>query len=98
MIRFARTIWFLALGLAFVFSNEAAACPTCKDSLHDNGAATGYAISILFMMSMPLLITAFWAILIWRLRTKMLAEQAEMDLVSNWEENSMLESVEPKRV
>ncbi len=46
----------------------ASACPTCKDSLHDNGAATGYAISILFMMSMPMLITAFWVVLIWRLR------------------------------
>jgi len=52
----------------------AIACPTCKDSLHDNGSAMGFAISIIFMMSMPLLITTFWAVLIWRLRSGMMQE------------------------
>ena len=63
-----RTIAFLALCL---LPGIATACPTCKDSLHDNGTATGYAISVLFMMSMPMLIMAFWVVLIWRLRSKM---------------------------
>ena len=55
--------------------NVLIACPTCKDSLHENGAATGYAISILFMMSMPLLIMVFWLVLIWRLRSNRVPQQ-----------------------
>jgi hypothetical protein len=74
MHRIQRTLR-TAIALAiFCLPNVAAACPTCKGSLHDNGMATGYAISILFMMSMPLLITAFWVVLIWRLRSSMVQQ------------------------
>jgi len=69
---------FLTLISTFVatvaFSVPALACPTCKGSLHDNGVATGYAISILFMMGMPFLISAFWAVVIYRLRKQMQVE------------------------
>ncbi len=44
------------------------ACPTCKGALHDNGVATGYAVSILFMLAMPITIGMFWALLIHRMR------------------------------
>ncbi|MEM7456632.1 MAG: hypothetical protein AAF456_19965 [Planctomycetota bacterium] len=58
-----------AFCLSVVLVPETAfACPTCKDSLHQNNAATGYAISIMFMMAMPLLIASYWAFTIWRLR------------------------------
>ena len=46
----------------------AAACPTCKNGLHDDGTAAAYAISILFMMSMPFVILLCWFIAIVRLR------------------------------
>jgi hypothetical protein len=46
------------------------ACPTCKEAIHDNGSGTAYAASILFMMSMPFAIMAFWTILILNLRAK----------------------------
>ena len=54
-----------------IFASPLFACPTCKGSLHDNGVATGYAISILFMMAMPFLIMAFWAVMIYRMRKQM---------------------------
>ena len=46
------------------------ACPTCKEAIHENGSGTAYAVSILFMMSMPFVIMAFWTILILNLRAK----------------------------
>ena len=48
----------------------AEACPTCKEAIHENGSSTAYAASILFMMSMPFVIMAFWTILILNLRAK----------------------------
>ncbi len=66
----------LVIAALIMFSTRfATACPTCKDGLHQNGAAVGYAISILFMMGMPMLIAVFWAVTIRRLRTKMKTEQ-----------------------
>jgi len=62
-ITLLQSVIFIAM-----FCSNAMACPTCKDSLHSNGVAMGYAISILFMMGMPFLIVAFWAVLIYRLR------------------------------
>jgi len=38
--------------------------------------ATGYAISILFMMGMPFLIMAFWAVMIYRMRKLMMSDPA----------------------
>jgi hypothetical protein len=55
-----------------VFTAPLSACPSCKGSLHENGVATGYAISIVFMMAMPFLISAFWAVMIYRMRKQML--------------------------
>ena len=66
---------FATVLVAIAFCDSASACPTCKDSLHSNGVATGYAISILFMMGMPFLIAIFWAVVIFRLRKKMRVAQ-----------------------
>ena len=66
---------FVTAFVAIAFCDSASACPTCKDSLHSNGVATGYAISILFMMGMPFLIAIFWAVVIFRLRKKMRVAQ-----------------------
>jgi hypothetical protein len=50
----------LALGLVLALAGVAAACPTCKDTLaHDPAAsnlARGIYYSILFMISMPFVI------------------------------------------
>jgi heme/copper-type cytochrome/quinol oxidase subunit 2 len=50
----------LAIGLVLALASVAAACPTCKDQLaHDPASANlarGYAMSIVFMLSMPPLI------------------------------------------
>jgi uncharacterized membrane protein len=54
---------------------SALGCPTCKESLHVNGVATGYAISILLMMVMPFLIVTLWALAIYRLRKPMKGQQ-----------------------
>ena len=62
------------LTAAAMFASPLSACPTCKGSLHENGVATGYAISILFMMAMPFLISAFWAVMIYRMRKQMMIE------------------------
>jgi hypothetical protein len=42
------------------------ACPTCKESLHDDGAA-GFAISIGLLLGMPILLLATWGIALYRL-------------------------------
>jgi len=60
-----------ALIATAIFAGPLSACPSCKDSLHANGVATGYAISIVFMMAMPFLIMAFWAVMIYRLRKQL---------------------------
>lgn len=50
----------LAIGFVLALASVAAACPTCKDQLaHDPASANlarGYAMSIVFMLSMPPLI------------------------------------------
>jgi hypothetical protein len=52
--------YVLAIGFVLALASVAAACPTCKDQLgHDPASANlarGYAMSILFMLSMPPLI------------------------------------------
>jgi hypothetical protein len=59
-----RTIrWLLPLLLVLlVCADSALACPTCKDQLANDpaamGLARGYFYSILFMLSMPVLILA----------------------------------------
>ena len=68
-MRFSPVIFAILTSAAFCSS--AMACPTCKGSLHENGVAAGYAISILFMMGMPFLIATFWAVVIYRLRKQM---------------------------
>ena len=45
------------------------ACPSCKDHLAANGLDTGYAVSILIMILVPLAIVAAWTVLILRLRS-----------------------------
>ncbi len=67
-----RCFSFILVSISFaLFASPLFACPTCKGTLHDNGVATGYAISILFMMGMPFLIMAFWALMIYRMRKQM---------------------------
>jgi len=64
-----RFIYIFSIAVVLICTPSADACPTCKSALHD-GLMLGYAISILFMMAMPFVIFAFWAITIWRLRKK----------------------------
>ena len=65
------TIRMAIIALVFVCAaGTAEACPTCKEAIHVNGSGTAYAVSILFMMSMPFAIMAFWTILILNLRAK----------------------------
>jgi hypothetical protein len=45
------------------------ACPTCKLPLH-NCTALGYAIGILFMITMPSVFFGFWTVTILRLRAR----------------------------
>ena len=66
-----RPIRFVVLTICFLqvaLPSVVAACPTCKDGLHDDGTAFAYACSILFMMSMPFVILSFWVTTIIRLR------------------------------
>ena len=50
--------------------DAAMACPTCKDGLHDQ-TANAFALSILFMMSMPFFILCGWVFAIVRMRKNM---------------------------
>ena len=61
----------LLLVMQWMQPDFASACPNCKDSLHGN-SALGFAISILFMMSMPFTIFSFWVVTIIRLRRKLI--------------------------
>ncbi len=55
------TLAVVVISIALVFdSAEALGCPTCKDSLLANQTALAFAISILFMMSMPFFILGSW--------------------------------------
>lgn len=45
------------------------ACPSCKDHLAANGLDTGYAVSILIMILVPVAIVTAWTVLILRLRS-----------------------------
>ena len=62
--------FILVAALLLCLSGTAEACPTCKEAIHANGSGTAYAVSILFMMSMPFAILAFWTVLILNLRAK----------------------------
>lgn len=75
-------ICFLAVAL---LCNNALACPTCKDGMHDQ-TATAFAMSILFMMSMPFLILCGWIFAIFRMRQNM-NESSELLLEHGLEEN-----------
>ncbi len=68
-IRIAIFLVFVA-GVSVCAMGTAEACPTCKEAIHQNGSGAAYAASILFMMSMPFAIMAFWTILILNLRAK----------------------------
>jgi len=64
------TSFAFIIALFFCLVSTAEACPTCKEAIHQNGSGTAYAASILFMMSMPFAIMAFWTILILNLRAR----------------------------
>jgi hypothetical protein len=72
----------LAVFFAFAFHGAAEACPTCKDTIAENdpqnaNLVRGYFWSIVFMMSMPFLITAsLGAYMYWEVRRARLARQA----------------------
>lgn len=78
--RCLKAVCFLTAIMAFLFlASECQACPTCKEGLKNesNDVQLGYVISILFMMSMPMLIFAGWAIVIvraMRAQSKLAAE------------------------
>ena len=44
------------------------ACPDCKRTLAENNLDVAFAVSILFMMSVPFLILAGWGTAIYRMR------------------------------
>lgn len=72
-----------AATLTAIYSTPAFACPTCKGALHENGVATGYAISILVMMGMPFLIAAFWTVVIIRMRKRMQIQASPQQFVQS---------------
>ena len=74
---------FLVIAL---LCNDGSACPTCKDGLHDQ-TATAFAMSILFMMSMPFLILCGWIFAIFRMRNKM-DDSSDLLLENGLAENS----------
>ncbi len=51
-----------------VIPKMALACPECKRTLAENNLDVAFAISILFMMSVPFLILAGWGAAIYRMR------------------------------
>ena len=65
-------VCFLTCGL---LCDLVVACPTCKEGMH-NQSASAFAMSILFMMSMPFLILAGWVFAICRMRKNMLEVDA----------------------
>ncbi len=73
----------LMVALNWVVADPLLGCPTCKDSLH-NGAAFGYAVSILFMMGMPFVILSFWVVTIVRLRRQIVANRSEKPDAIDW--------------
>ncbi|MEM7785378.1 MAG: hypothetical protein AAF623_18675 [Planctomycetota bacterium] len=68
--RIGKTSFFTIIILLGVLSQTVHGCPTCKNAMHDS-AAFAFAVSIIFMMIMPFLIFGFWALTIYRLRSKM---------------------------
>ena len=84
---FRRTCLAVTCFLVMAFlCNVASACPTCKEGMHDQ-TASAFAVSILFMMSMPFTILAGWVFAIFRMRKNM-AESSELLLESGPEESS----------
>lgn len=85
----ARRVWIAAVAVVFAlaWSEIAAACPTCKDSLtHDPASANlarGYAYSIIFMLSMPpLIFTSLALYFYWLVRRERLRAATEQPSAS----------------
>ena len=57
---------------------EASACPTCKDGMHDHTAAA-FAMSIMFMMSMPFCIFGGWVFAIVRMRKTIITAEGHTE-------------------
>ncbi len=74
LLSICRAAALLALVVCLALAADVAlACPTCKDQLaHDPGAANiarGYAISIVFMLSMPpLILGGLFSYFYWEVR------------------------------
>jgi hypothetical protein len=69
----------LALAVVLLWVSAAAACPSCKESLNSSQAdvVRGYFYSILFMISMPILILSGLGALMYReVRRAQAARQA----------------------
>ena len=71
----ALTILFLTV-VTLLFPEFSHACPNCKEAYASDGVtpvASGFGASILFLMSMPFLVVAAFALRLWsaqrRLRT-----------------------------
>ena len=60
---------FLLVLHSLFCQTPAIACPSCKEHLAANGLDTGYAVSILIMILVPITIVATWTVLILRLRS-----------------------------
>ncbi len=55
--------------LSLAWHASASACPSCKEHLAANGLDTGYAVSILIMILVPVAIVTAWTVLILRFRS-----------------------------
>ena len=77
-----RSSWII-VAILFVMAvpDYACACPTCGESIDEqhHSIGFGYAVSILFMMSVPYMIISWWAYICLRIirsRRQLVAEGA----------------------
>ncbi len=76
-------LWILNTG-----PTTAIGCPTCKNGLFGN-QGFAFAVSIVFMMSVPFVILGGWTITIWRLRLDLVNAQANAAHASDSSQESM---------
>ena len=92
MIRRAIIIGTLSLLLAGLTAGEAYACPSCKEANATNkNLPLAYQTSILFMLSVPLMIFSGFGIGLYRLNKAQEAAVAEFENGDVWTEDPSFE-------